>query len=128
MLNVIAFQICLKVAIRRVKDNEKVSEYNRTRQVVVFTGSVNFLGENGNIVKENTEFLLNAAKDVGLEVNTEKTKCIFMPRHQTTGKKSVKEITNIVNQRSQTSGPPFQFMLPSHYTTLPVSLRKNLLI
>jgi hypothetical protein len=38
-----------------------------------------------NIVKKNTEALLHASKEVGLEVNAEKTKYMFMSRHQTAG-------------------------------------------
>jgi hypothetical protein len=43
------------------------------------------LGENINIIKNNEEELLDARKEVDLEVNAEKTKYMFMSRHQTTG-------------------------------------------
>jgi hypothetical protein len=36
-------------------------------------------------MKKNTEAFLDACKEVGLEVNTEKTKNMFMSHHQTTG-------------------------------------------
>jgi hypothetical protein len=35
---------------------------------------VNLLGDNIDIIKKNTEALIDASKEVGLEVNTEKTK------------------------------------------------------
>jgi hypothetical protein len=38
-----------------------------------------------NIINKNTEALLDAGKEVGLEVNAEKTKYMFMSHHQTTG-------------------------------------------
>jgi hypothetical protein len=38
-----------------------------------------------NIVKKNAEALLDASKEIGLEVNSEKTKYMFMSRHQTAG-------------------------------------------
>jgi hypothetical protein len=46
---------------------------------------VNLLGENINIVKEITDALLDARKEVGLEVNVEKTKYIFMSCHWSAG-------------------------------------------
>jgi hypothetical protein len=39
-----------------------------------------------NITKKSTEALLGGSKEVCLEVNAEKTKCMFMSRHQTTDK------------------------------------------
>jgi len=39
---------------------------------------VTMLDENINTVKENTDGLLNASREFDLEVNTEKTKCMFV--------------------------------------------------
>jgi hypothetical protein len=70
--------LALEYAIRKIHENQ-------THQLLIYAADVNLLGENINIIKENSEVLLNASKEVGMEVNTEKTKYMFMSHHQTTG-------------------------------------------
>jgi hypothetical protein len=38
------------------------------------------VGDNIDTINKNTENLLDVGKEVGLEVNVEKTKCMFMSR------------------------------------------------
>jgi hypothetical protein len=51
---------------------------------MVCADDVNLLGGNINVINKNTEAVVEAIKEVGLEVNAEKTKYMFMSHRQTT--------------------------------------------
>jgi biotin operon repressor len=55
---------------------------NGTHQLLVYAHDVNMLGDNIDTIKKNTETLIDAIKDDGLEVNAEKTKYMLLSRHQ----------------------------------------------
>jgi hypothetical protein len=58
-------------------------ELNGAHQLMVYADDTNLLSENINIIKKNTEALSDARKETGLEENAEKTRYMFMSRHQT---------------------------------------------
>jgi hypothetical protein len=46
---------------------------------------VNLLGDNIDTVNKNTYTVIEAGKEVGLEVNAEKSKYMLLSRHQNAG-------------------------------------------
>jgi hypothetical protein len=52
---------------------------------LVYADDINLLGDSINTIKENLVTLLEASRDVGLEINAEKTKYMIMSRHQNSG-------------------------------------------
>jgi hypothetical protein len=58
---------------------------NGTHQLLVYVDDVNLLGDNIDTIKRNTQILIDASKEVGLKVNTEKTNYMLLSHHQTAG-------------------------------------------
>jgi hypothetical protein len=58
---------------------------NWTHQLLAYTDDVNVLGDNIDNIKKNTGTLIDARKEVGLEINVEKTKYMLLSRHQNVG-------------------------------------------
>jgi hypothetical protein len=46
---------------------------------------LNLLGDNIDIIKKNKESLTDASKEVGLQINVEKTKYMLLSRHHNVG-------------------------------------------
>jgi hypothetical protein len=52
-----------------VQENQVGLKQNGTNQLLAYTDDVNLLGNNIDTIKKNTETLITAGKEVGLELN-----------------------------------------------------------
>jgi hypothetical protein len=67
------FNFTLGYAIRRVQESQVGLKFNWTHQLLVYADDVNLLGDDIDTINKNTETLIDASKEDGLEVNAEKT-------------------------------------------------------
>jgi hypothetical protein len=72
-LSPLLFNFALEYAIRRVQENQEGLKLNGTHQLLAYADDDNKVEEDIDTVQESTEALLDATKEVGLEVNPEKT-------------------------------------------------------
>jgi hypothetical protein len=61
---------------------------------LAYADDVNLLGDNIDTTNKNTETLIDASKEVGLEVNVEETKYMLVSRDQNAGQNREIKIGN----------------------------------
>ena len=79
------FNFALQYAIRRVQVNKDEMKLNGKHQLLVYADDVNILGGSVHTIKKNTEALIAASKETGLQVNAVKTKYMVMSGDQNAG-------------------------------------------
>jgi hypothetical protein len=77
-----------------VQENQVGLTLNGTHQLLAYADDVNQLGDNVDTVEKNTEALIDAIKEVGLETNMEKTKYMLLSHYQNAGQNLDIKIAN----------------------------------
>jgi hypothetical protein len=80
----LVFNFALEYGIRKADEKQVGLKLNGIHQLLAYA-DVNLLGDNIDTINKNTETLTDADKEVGLEINREKTKYMLLSRHQNAG-------------------------------------------
>jgi hypothetical protein len=72
-LSPLFFNFALEYAIRKMQENQVGLKLNGTHQLLAYADDVNLLRDNIDAIKKKTETLIDASKEVGLEINVERT-------------------------------------------------------
>ena len=79
--NGLLFNFALEYAIRKVQETNLGLDMNDTHQVLAYADDVYLIGDDIRTIERNADVFLNDCKDIGLVVNTGKTKYMEIGRH-----------------------------------------------
>jgi hypothetical protein len=85
-LSPLLFNYALEYDIMKVQVNQVGLKLNGKHQLLAYADDVNLLGDNINTINKSTETLIDASKEVGLEINVEEPKYMMLSPYQNAGK------------------------------------------
>jgi hypothetical protein len=100
------FNFALEYAIRKVQENQVGLKLNGAHQLLAYADNMNLLGDNIDTIEKNTEALADTSKNIGLEINVEKTKYMLLSCHQNVGQNRDINVAN----RSFENVSPFKYL------------------
>jgi hypothetical protein len=90
-LSSLLFNFALAYAIWKVQEYQVGPKLKGTHLLVAYAEDVNLLGDNIDTIRKNTETLIDASKEVGLEMNVEEQSICY---HQNLGQNQDVKIAN----------------------------------
>jgi hypothetical protein len=123
MGQITVFNFALEYAIRKFQENQAGLKLNGTHQLLAYADDVNLLGDNIDTINKNIETLTDASKEVGLEVNVEKTKYMLVSRDQNAG-----QDRKIIGNRSFENASQFNYlgMTVTNQNLIKVKIKRRL--
>jgi len=94
VLSSLLFNFALEYDIRNVQVSQDGLKLNGTHHFLAYADDVIILGGSVHTVKENAEALVVVTKEIGLEVNVDKTKYMITSRDQNAGRNHSIKIDN----------------------------------
>ena len=98
-LSPLLFNFALKYAISRFQVIQDGLKLNCTHQILVYVSDVNVFGGSVRTIKENAESSVVASKEVGKDVNADKTTYMVISREQNAGRNHNIKTDNISFER-----------------------------
>jgi hypothetical protein len=93
------FNFVVEYAIKRVQVNQDGLKLDGTHQILAYADDVNILVGSVHNVKENVEALVVATKEIGLDVNADKSKYMVTCQDRNAGRGHSVKINNISIER-----------------------------
>jgi len=89
-LSPLLFNFELEYAILKIQGDKKGLSLNGLKQLFVYADDVDLIGDDIDAVQSNTDALVEACDEIGLQVSKDKTK--YMKTSRSTGNEGIKNI------------------------------------